>query len=124
MRETLYLSVHSAAHVSTRNPIPAGKVATVNVKGVVGVWMGWRHGIDGAYCYDAPRGSAYYPANPPRRALHIQTNYGHFNPQPEVYNPRHNYTCQFIGNGSRLSFWFNDYHYPDNSGRFSIVVTW
>ncbi|GEM_PF-2591708 len=124
MVEQLQLPINSQHRVTTRHPIPAGTLATVTVSGVVGVWRGWSHGIDGAYCYDAPPGAAYYPANPPKRKLHIESNYGHFNPQPEVYNSSHQYTWQFVGNGQPLTAWFNDYHYPDNSGSFSITVSW
>ncbi len=124
MVEHLQLPVNSPNRVSTRHVIPVGTLTTVTISGVVGIWHGWSHGLDGAYCYDAPPGAGYYPCVPPKRKLHIETNYGHFNPQPEVYNPGHQYTWQFIGNGQRLALWFNDYHYADNSGSFSITVSW
>ena len=124
MIEYLQLTVTSRNPVSTSQAIPSGSVATVTVLGVVGVWRGWSHGIDGAYCYDAPPGSNYYPATPPKRALHIETNYGHFNPQPGTYNPVHQYTWQFVGNGQPLTLWFNDQSYQDNSGSFAITVSW
>ena len=124
MIEQLQLPATSGRRVSTRAAIPAQTVATVTVSGVVGIWSGWSHGLDSAFCYDAPPGTHYYPASPPKRALHVETNYGHFDPQPEVYSAGHQYTWQFTGNGERLSLWFNDEPYDDNSGSFSVSVSW
>lgn len=124
MIEQLQLPIRSVNPIYTSHAIPSGTIATVTISGVVGVWQDWSHGIDAAYCYDAPPGSAYYPATPPKRKLHIQTNHGHFDPQPPVYNPGHHYTWQFVGTGQPLALWFNDYYYDDNSGSFFITVSW
>jgi serine protease len=122
--EQLRLPVTSSNRVYTSRAIPPGTIATVSISGVVGVWTGWSRGIDAAYCYQAPQGSGYYPCVPPKRKLHIETNHGHFNPEPPVYNPTHDYKWQFVGTGQPLVLWFNDSYYDDNSGSFSITVSW
>ena len=122
--EYLSLNPASSGKITTFQAIPSGRVAKVVISGVCGVWTNWSHGLDAAYCYDAPPGSAYYSLPKPARRLHIETNHGHFNPLPEAYNPSHLYEWHFIGRGERLLLWFNDSFHGDNTGVFNIQVSW
>lgn len=124
MTERLYLEARDPGWVSMTHALPVGAAVTVMISGDVGVWRGWRSGIDAAYCHQCPPGTHYSPFPKPHRTLHIQTNYGPYNPAGG-YQPSHVYHGNFVGNGSPMSFHFSDdANQSDNSGGFSIVVSW
>ena len=118
------LALTSSGDTLVTQFIPAGANVNVHVSGVVGFWKGWSHGHDAAYVYDAPPGSVHYPVTSPVRALLIIVDNNKFNPQPPEYNPNHVYDWQTVGTGNSLTLKIGDSYYDDNSGNFSVTITW